>query len=171
MEIDQGEAGRGTVSVGGTYGSTFIATTKEHAVCALPCVVDLPIGGHELRFIGHARDAVSRDYRKVVNATPNIESYRVALGETTPPMTGLHLGGAMLEGLGITGIVLGGTFIALSQKDDRTDSVNVRPAGIAMAAAGLGTAVLGIVLQKVAQGARREGDSTHWTTSARSTSQ
>jgi hypothetical protein len=156
-EVDQ----RGSVSLEGYHGEVLASTIKEHVICATPCVVDLPFGGHEFHFIGSNNGEYERESTKVINVTSDIEAYRVSLDDIKREKEGAWLVGKKLEVFGFVFVGAGALVMGLSQTDEH--SHKYLPLGIASTAASARLAAVGIVMASSAQGELRPGSITRWT--------
>jgi hypothetical protein len=147
-------------SYGRVVGSRQIATP----LCAsTPCVVELPLGAHVLRFSSPVKPEVG-GLGTVTVASP-LSAYRFAMGRDAPQsgMQGLAL---LSSALGVAGVMAGIAMIGVgSQTNPSTGQVlspSLRPAGIAAAIAGGSLFALGVALFVLFHPEHQDGTGVQW---------
>jgi hypothetical protein len=147
-------SGPGGVISASSYGE------RTEPICQTPCVVNLPRGSVEFRITDVENPLISSDTSLRVGKKPVTLIYEPAKTEL-PSRNGL-VSAAMLEGVGIAGIVLGGLGLGLSQLPER-DGANPKdmllPSAIALGASA-GVLLLGIVIHELSRGSYRPGAAT-----------
>lgn len=136
--------------------SASYATGRD--ICRTPCVADLELGPHALRFVSLVDETKASDL--VINVVEQAIVYRHALG-TERTQTPRILGGALATIVAAasfgTGVTLLGTYV-----DQRVPDEGHLPAALALTAGGIGLGVLSYLLFRDAGDIVQEGATTQW---------
>ena len=133
---------------------------RTQPICRTPCVVNLPRGPVEFRITDVENPLVSSATALNVGKKPVTLIYQPA--KTELPSTGGMVTAAMLEGLGITGTVLGGLGLGLSQLPERNGAHPkdmLVPSAVTLGAS-VGAVLLGVVIAELSRGTYRPGAAT-----------